>query len=69
MKKVRLGFVGAGRMGQLAHIACYDQIEDCELVALAEGRTKTAELVARRYGIGEVYPDHRRMLAEADLDA
>ncbi|MDP6379885.1 MAG: Gfo/Idh/MocA family oxidoreductase, partial [Phycisphaerae bacterium] len=69
MKKVRIGFVGAGRMGQMAHIACYSQIKDCELVGLAEGRAKTAQLVANHYGIGEVYGSLDEMLAKADLDA
>ena len=68
--KVRIGFVGAGGMGQTAHIANFATIPDCEIVALAEGRQKTAEMVAQRYGIARTYPDHRSMLAaEKDLDA
>jgi len=68
-EKVALAFVGAGYMGQLAHIASYAEMPDVELAALAEGRTGTAQLVARRYGIKETYPDHRRMLAQAEIDA
>ena len=67
-QKIRLGFVGAGFMGQLAHIANYATIEDCELVALAEGRSETARAVAQRYGIREVYPNHREMLEKAEID-
>jgi len=67
-RKVRLGFVGAGYMGQNAHLANYAKIADCELVALAEGRTETAKAVARRYGIAEVYPDHHALLANAEVD-
>ncbi|MBM3215521.1 Gfo/Idh/MocA family oxidoreductase [Candidatus Poribacteria bacterium] len=67
-KKVRLGFVGCGYMGQNAHIANYAKIDDCELVALAEGRQKTAEAVARRYGIQELYGDHHEMLERSNLD-
>ncbi len=68
-KPVRLGFVGAGYMGQLAHIENYWKLPGVELVALAEGRPKTAALVARTYGIGEVYGHHSEMLAKAKLDA
>ena len=68
MDKVRIGFVGAGRMGQRAHLANYAAIDDCEVVALAEPRAKTARLVADRYGIGKVYSDHRAMLAAGGLD-
>jgi len=69
MNKVRIGFVGAGFMGQLAHIANYASLPNVQMVALAEGRTETAEAVARRYGIAQVYPDHRAMLDGAELDA
>src|SRR5437773_12406351 len=67
--KVRIGFVGAGFMGQLAHIRSYALLrEQCELVALAEPRERTAELVAARYGIGRVYGDHRELLESEQLD-
>jgi predicted dehydrogenase len=67
--KVRIGFVGAGFMGQLAHIRSYASLrEECELVALAEPRQRTAELVAERYGIGRVYRDHRELLESEQLD-
>jgi len=67
--KVRIGFVGAGFMGQLAHIRSYALLRDeCELVALAEPRERTAELVAARYGIGRVYRDHRELIESEELD-
>lgn len=69
MSKVRIGFVGAGGMGQTAHIQNFAAIPDCEIVALAEGRAETAKLVAERYRIPKVYSDHRAMLADAELDA
>ena len=68
MGKVRIGFVGVGTMGQMAHLANYVTIEDCEVVAIAELRTKTATRVAERYGVPKVYADHREMLAEETLD-
>jgi predicted dehydrogenase len=67
--KIRIGFVGAGFMGQLAHIRSYARLRDeCELVALAEPRQRTAELVAARYGIGRVYRDHGELLESEKLD-
>jgi len=67
--KVRIGFVGAGFMGQLAHIRSYALLhQECELVALAEPRQRTAELVAGRYGIGRVYRDHRELVESEQLD-
>jgi predicted dehydrogenase len=68
-EKLKIGFVGAGFMGQLAHIRSYALLDDeCELVALAEPRARTAELVAARYGIGRVYRDHRELLQYEELD-
>jgi predicted dehydrogenase len=42
--------------------------EECELVALAEPRQRTAELVAERYGIGRVFRDHHELLESEQLD-
>ena len=36
--KLKIGIVGAGFMGQFAHIANYAEIQNCEIVALAEYR-------------------------------
>jgi predicted dehydrogenase len=69
MKKTKVGFIGCGYMGQLAHIANYAQLENVEMAALAEGRRKTAEAVAGRYGIRKLYADHGEMLEKEKLDA
>ena len=67
--KLRIGFVGAGFMGQLAHLRSYARLTDeCDLVALAEPRRQTAERVAERYGIGRVYRDHRELIESEALD-
>jgi predicted dehydrogenase len=68
MAKVRIGFVGVGGMGQMAHLRNYVTLEDCEVVALAEVRKETGKLVAARYGIPKVYADHQAMLKEEKLD-
>jgi predicted dehydrogenase len=69
VRKIRIGFVGAGFMGQLAHIRSYALLRDeCELVALAEPRTKMAELVAARFGIERVYRDHHELIDSEELD-
>jgi len=67
-KKVRIGFVGVGSMGQCAHLRNYVTIPDCEVVAIAEIRPQLAEKVAARYGVPAVYRDHHAMLASEDLD-
>jgi predicted dehydrogenase len=68
VSKVRIGFVGVGGMGQMAHLRNYAALPDCEVVAIAELRERTAALVAERYGIPKVYKDHKEMLEAEDLD-
>ena len=45
-RKLKLGMVGCGMMGQFAHLRNYVAIPDCEVVALAELRPKLRRLVA-----------------------
>ena len=68
-RKVRIGFVGVGGMGQCAHLRNYATLPDCEVVALAEPRKETAKSVAQRYNIGKVYPEAAEMLKKEKLDA
>ncbi|MCL2700961.1 MAG: Gfo/Idh/MocA family oxidoreductase [Phycisphaerae bacterium] len=67
--KVRIGFVGVGGMGQAAHLRNYVNVDECEVVALAEIKPELGKLVAQRFGIARVYKDHKEMLAVEKLDA
>ncbi len=67
-KKIRIGFVGVGGMGQCAHLKNYVTVPDCEVVALAEVKPELGAKVAARYGVPKVYTDHKAMLAAEKLD-
>lgn len=67
-KKVRIGFVGVGGMGQCAHLRNYATLPDCEVVAIAEIQKDMAAKVAARYGIGKIYNDYKEMLSKEKLD-
>jgi predicted dehydrogenase len=67
-RKLRIGFVGVGGMGQSAHLRNYVTVPGCEVVAIAELRQDLARTVAARYGVPRVYPDHAAMLAKEKLD-
>lgn len=69
MEPVRMGFVGAGYMGQLAHIANYAPLAEARMVALGEPRAELARRVAERYGIERVYHDHRELAADPEVEA
>lgn len=69
MRKIRLGYVGCGFMAQNVHIPNFLSIPDCELIALAEVRQELGRKVQARLGIPRLYPDHRAMLADPDVEA
>lgn len=69
MKRLRVGVVGAGMVGQFAHIANLHAYQRCELVALAELRPELRREVAARYAIPRVYETHRELLADDSVEA
>ena len=66
---VKLGIIGAGFMGQVAHLMNYVEIENCEIVALAEMRPELCSQVAQRYKIPETYPTHLDLLKNSNVEA
>lgn len=66
--KVRIGFVGVGGMGQMAHLKNYAVVPECQVVALAEAKPTQGKLVAERYGIPKVYTNHIEMMEKEQLD-
>jgi predicted dehydrogenase len=69
MRRIRLGFIGTGSMGQCAHLANYITLPDCEVIALAELRETLGRKVAARYGVPKVYRNHADLLANEQPDA
>lgn len=68
MTRVRLGFVGVGKMGQAAHLSNYMRLPDTDVVAIAEPRADLREAVARRYNIPNTYATAEEMIAAEKLD-
>jgi predicted dehydrogenase len=68
-RKIRLGYVGGGFLAQNAHLGNFASLPQCNLVALAERRPNLAAQVARRFGIGKVYPDHLALANDPQIDA
>ena len=68
-RRVGIGMIGAGFIGQLAHLANYVEIRNCRVVALAELRPELRRRVALRYEIPRTYPTHRELLADPEVEA
>ena len=67
--KPKIGFLGTGYMGQIAHLDNYTALPECEVVAIAECRPELANAVAGKYGIPKVYSDHKQLLEDNNVDA
>ena len=66
---LNVGMIGAGFIGQLAHLMNYMEIGRCRVLGLAEFRPQLRQKVAQRYGIPRTYATHREMLADPDIEA
>ncbi len=69
MRQVKLGFVGAGFMTQLAHLPCFSAIEGCRVVAIASSRPKLRDMVARKFGIPKQYDSWPELAEDPEIDA
>lgn len=66
--KVRIGIIGVGQIGKV-HLRRYREIEDAEVVALADIDVPEGERVAAEFGIPNIYTNGYKMLERDDLDA
>ncbi|MEM7166611.1 MAG: Gfo/Idh/MocA family oxidoreductase [Planctomycetota bacterium] len=67
---LRIGFIGAGFVGQVAHLRSFAELAGhCEIVAIAETRPQLRAQVATRYSIPRSYPSHEELLRAPDIDA
>lgn len=69
-KKLKVGIIGCGWIAE-AHVNCYKEMPDVEIVALADLIDGKAEAFAKQFEIenAKCYPDHKSMLDAEELDA
>ena len=66
--KIRVGFIGLGRMGRSSLRFCLDMPE-CEVVALCDVYRPNLELGAKMVPAAKIYKDFRDLIAARDIDA
>ena len=69
MRKLKLGWVGSGFIGQVAHLSNYIEIPNVDILALAELRPKLGEIACNKYKIPRYYKDHLALLNDTDIKA
>lgn len=67
--RVRVGFVGAGRLATRCHYPSLSEIEGAEICAACDLDREKVETVAKKFGISEKFTDYRRMLEKTSPDA
>lgn len=66
---IRVGLIGAGRMGKVYANTLAFSISEVDLVAVADADAATAAEAAARYGIPSSYSDYRQLLERQDIQA
>ncbi|MDP3286399.1 MAG: Gfo/Idh/MocA family oxidoreductase, partial [Desulfobacterales bacterium] len=64
MKKLRIGVVGTGYLGKF-HAEKYSQMDDVELVGIADLNRVQAESVSKKIKTN-AYTDHRDLIGKVD---
>jgi len=66
---IRIGLIGAGRMGKVfAHTLAFT-VSEVELLAVADVNPQASQEAAARYGIKHAYTNYHELLQRDDIDA
>ena len=68
-KKLRIGLVGAGMIGQTAHLANFVENTACNVTAIAELRPALGARAAKRFGVSHVFGNHIELIESHLVDA
>lgn len=69
MAALNIGMIGAGFIGQLAHLMNFTEISGCKVLALSELKPELRSKVASRFSIPKTYPSHFDLLKDSEIDA
>ena len=69
MEKLRIGIVGAGRIGNVHAQSITYAIPEAEVAAVTDVREEMAKALAEKYGIPKYGSDYHMILDDPDIDA
>ncbi|PIW12982.1 MAG: hypothetical protein COW34_12175 [Armatimonadetes bacterium CG17_big_fil_post_rev_8_21_14_2_50_66_6] len=67
-RRIRVGVVGVGGIGDVAHLPNYAKQKDVEITAICDVDEKRLVEMAEKYQVPNVYTDYRKMMELAELD-
>lgn len=68
MKKIKIGWVGSGFVGQVAHLPSFSTIKNVEITGLAELREDLRKKVVNKYNIENEFKNHKELLEYGKFD-
>ena len=68
MKIVKIGFIGAGFMSQIAHLPSFYDDKRVKVVALSELNKRLLDKVSKKYQIKKTYKSYKDMIDNEKLD-
>ena len=68
MKKIKLGFIGAGFISQLAHLPSFYSDPRVKIIAISDLDKDLLKKVSKKYQIQKTYISHKQMLKDEKLD-
>jgi myo-inositol 2-dehydrogenase/D-chiro-inositol 1-dehydrogenase len=66
---LKIGLIGAGRIGKVHAQSIVQRISNAQLVAVADYYEEAAQNLARQYGIATATSDHRGVIENEDVEA
>ena len=67
-KKLKIGWVGSGFVGQVAHLNNYASLNDVEISGIAELREDLGKKIRSKYNIKEYYKNHKELIESDNFD-
>lgn len=65
---MRFGIVGCGAIGP-THAGALKQLEEAQLVAVADTIRERAQTMAEKFGVGKIYPSDHQLIQDPTIDA
>jgi len=66
---MKIGLIGCGEVAGYGHLPAIKQVEEVELVALADIDERRLKEEAVKYGVNHIFTDYRKLLEIKDIDA
>jgi myo-inositol 2-dehydrogenase/D-chiro-inositol 1-dehydrogenase len=69
MKKLKIGVIGAGRIGKVHAATLVQNVPQAEVVAIADVQIESARELAEKFGIAIVTDNYKEIINNADIEA